>query len=182
MTTLRVRIFKQNHRFAAAHFTLYPDGAAERLHGHNYSLEATFDSTSASLDGGILAPFQVVKDSLRLVCEAWHERVLLPGLSKFVSITEAGDNYEVRLRTPLVNKFYSLPKEDVVILDIDNVSSENMAVLSLGEYLKRMPPALQAVVKQVTMTVSEGPGSEVSVQADVPPSPCVLPKQNGHQQ
>ena len=31
-----LRLGKQDFKFSAAHFTLFPDGSAELLHGHDY--------------------------------------------------------------------------------------------------------------------------------------------------
>ena len=31
-----IHLHKENFKFSAAHFLIFPDGSAERLHGHNY--------------------------------------------------------------------------------------------------------------------------------------------------
>ena len=139
---MRVRMFKARQRFAAAHMTLYPDGTAERLHGHNYTIEAVFHSDVGSLSHGVLVPFDVVKLSLQQLCESWHERVLLPKRSPFVTVVETEDQVEATLSTDKIKrKFYSFPKEDVVLLDCDNVSCENMSLLALNTFLYAFSPS-----------------------------------------
>ena len=133
---MRVRMFKARQKFAAAHMTLYPDGTAERLHGHNYTLEAIFHSDQKHLTAGILVPFDVVKNSLQRLCDRWHEMVLLPQHSKFLAVKESPTQVEVTLSSPKVSsKFYSFPREDVLLLDCDNISCENMALLALRTFL-----------------------------------------------
>eukprot|EP01064_Diplonema_japonicum_P008796 TRINITY_DN16233_c0_g1_i2.p1 TRINITY_DN16233_c0_g1~~TRINITY_DN16233_c0_g1_i2.p1 ORF type:complete len:182 (+),score=40.32 TRINITY_DN16233_c0_g1_i2:30-548(+) len=166
--SLRIRLFKQRQRFAAAHFTIYPDGKAERLHGHNYTAEVVLHAKRENLDEGLLVPFQVVKDTIQCICEAWNERVLIPTKSRFLKIRETDTQYELALETPLLMKHYSLPKEDVVLLSCDNISSENMAVMTLEKFMDQLPDSIRAVTDKITITVSEGSGSEASIEATVP--------------
>ena len=41
-----VRLAKQDFKFSAAHFTLFPDGTAELLHGHNFQVAVAVAETS----------------------------------------------------------------------------------------------------------------------------------------
>eukprot|EP01059_Diplonema_ambulator_P017172 TRINITY_DN2915_c0_g1_i2.p2 TRINITY_DN2915_c0_g1~~TRINITY_DN2915_c0_g1_i2.p2 ORF type:complete len:183 (+),score=22.07 TRINITY_DN2915_c0_g1_i2:105-653(+) len=168
--SLSIRLFKQRQRFAAAHFTIYPNGEAERLHGHNYTAEVVLHAKQQNLEDGLLVPFHVVKDSINKICDEWNERVLMPAKSRFLTIEESGTQYEIHLQTPTVTKRYSIPKEDVVLLDCDNISSENMAVVTLGAFLDRLPQSVRNVTDKVTVTISEGPGSEASIEVEVPRS------------
>jgi hypothetical protein len=43
-----IQIDKDYLKFSAAHFLIFPDGTAERLHGHNYKVYATCTPTSTS--------------------------------------------------------------------------------------------------------------------------------------
>src|SRR5690242_4697931 len=36
MESWSIDIYKEYFKFSAAHFLIFPDGSAERLHGHNY--------------------------------------------------------------------------------------------------------------------------------------------------
>eukprot|EP01063_Lacrimia_lanifica_P034307 TRINITY_DN6312_c0_g9_i1.p4 TRINITY_DN6312_c0_g9~~TRINITY_DN6312_c0_g9_i1.p4 ORF type:complete len:172 (+),score=73.05 TRINITY_DN6312_c0_g9_i1:59-574(+) len=167
-TPMRVRIFKQHQRFSSAHFTMYTDGTSERMHGHNYTMEASFHSTSEHLNTGILVPFDVLKTTLKKMCDRLHERVLMPSKSPYLTVAENGDNYEFTLNMEkMPRKFYSIPKEDVVLLPCDNVSCENMAYTTLHQLIDELPESIRKVTTKISLTMSEGPGSEVSVEASL---------------
>lgn len=55
-----------------------------------------------------------------------------------------------------------LPRADVVLLPLDNVSSERLAVYCHGQLVAwlraRLPAAVAAAVEEVSATVSERPG------------------------
>ena len=39
-----IDIYKEYLKFSAAHFLIFPDGSAERLHGHNYRVYAEIEA------------------------------------------------------------------------------------------------------------------------------------------
>jgi len=43
-----VNLRKERNKFSSAHFTLFPDGSVEKLHGHNYFVEVEFEATTAT--------------------------------------------------------------------------------------------------------------------------------------
>eukprot|EP01060_Flectonema_neradi_P023555 TRINITY_DN3181_c5_g1_i1.p1 TRINITY_DN3181_c5_g1~~TRINITY_DN3181_c5_g1_i1.p1 ORF type:complete len:166 (+),score=27.50 TRINITY_DN3181_c5_g1_i1:357-854(+) len=159
--SLRLRLFKQRQRFAAAHFTIY-DNSVERLHGHNYTVEATFHSDVKNLKGGLIVPFDVPKEALIKVCDSMHERVLLPTMSEHVKINKLGEQFEVHVEVGSVKKFYSFPSEDVVLVPCNNISTENMAVVVAAALTENLPDSITSSASMVSVTVSEGSGSEVT--------------------
>ena len=44
MESWSIDIQKEYFKFSAAHFLIFPDGTAERLHGHNYRVFAEIDA------------------------------------------------------------------------------------------------------------------------------------------
>ena len=159
--SLRLRLFKQRQRFAAAHFTIY-DNNIERLHGHNYTVEATFHSDVQDLQGGLIVPFDIPKEALIKVCDSMHERVLLPSQSEHVDIKENGEQLEVNISLGLIKKFYSFPSEDVILVPCNNISTENMAVQVASQLLACLPDSIKSSASMMSVTVSEGSGSEVT--------------------
>ncbi len=155
----KVRFYKDRQKFSAAHFTLFADGEVERLHGHNYFVEATFHGDR--LDGGLLFPFHLVKPELDRLCAAWDEYVLLPSRSDRVYLEESGEQVNARIVTPKVDKRYSFPKQDTALLPVSNISSENLAALFLDRLAARLE-ALDIRVRAVEVTVSESKGQEVT--------------------
>ena len=58
-----IHLQKETFKFSAAHFLVFPDGSAERLHGHNYRVYVTID---AALDRfGLVLDFKTVKPVIR---------------------------------------------------------------------------------------------------------------------
>lgn len=159
----KVRFSKQRHKFSAAHFTLFGNGEVERLHGHNYAVSVAL--SGETLKGGLLFPFHQAKLEIERICEGWDERILLPARSDWVLIKLNEKQYEVNLKTPLRAKFYSLPREDVVLLECDNISSENLALL-FASLLKSRLETVLGWVPLLEVTIGESPGQAVTYRAD----------------
>lgn len=127
-----IDLAKENFKFSAAHFLIFPDGSAERLHGHNYRV---FVEIEAGLSHhGLVLDFKVVKPLVREICDGLDEHFLVPGRHPVLACEPVGaDAWEVRYR----DRRYVLPREDVIVLPINNTSSENLATWVAGE-LRRL--------------------------------------------
>ena len=157
----RVTFNKDRQKFSAAHFTIFEDGEVERLHGHNYYVEVALEGPALST--GLLFPFHEVKPVINELCKAWDEYVLLPTRAPWLALREEGEQIEALLETPEVSKRYSFPKEDVVLLDCDNISSENLAGLFLEALLARLRDR-DLGITSVEVSVSESTGQRVAVR------------------
>lgn len=118
--TLHIR--KDNLKFAAAHMTVFPDGHKEGLHGHNYQVELAVELAGPGL--GQMLSYEVFKQALRTVCATWDEKVLIARDNPWLELlpTPVG---ECAFR--LCGKRYVLPADEVELLDMDNVTAENLA-------------------------------------------------------
>ena len=126
-----IDIQKEYFKFSAAHFLIFPDGTAERLHGHNYRV---FVELEASLSRfGLVLDFKRVKPVIRELVDELDEHWLLPGENPLLAVMTRGDGVtEVRF----AERYYAAPAADVMVLPINNVSAENLAGF-LGRELKR---------------------------------------------
>ena len=161
-------IDSERFKFSAAHMTVFPDGRKERLHGHNFQLGARIYVRSVGL--AELLDFGLLKGALTDVCGALDERVLLPLHNPYlrVSVEDAAPDGAGpgagRARVVVRHKEgeYVLPRADVVLLPLDNISSEQLAVYCHGRLVSwlraRLPPEIAATVEEVSVTVSERPG------------------------
>lgn len=122
MRNWMIHIRKDTLKFAAAHMTVFPDGAKESLHGHNYQVELTVELTEPALPR--MLSYEVFKKALRTVCAEWDEKVLIAGDNPWLEtlLAESGE-YAFRL----CGKRYVLPADEVVVLAMDNVTAENLA-------------------------------------------------------
>ena len=128
-----IQIDKEYLKFSAAHFLIFPDGSAERLHGHNYrvyvDLEGRLD------EHGLVIDFKEVKPVVRELVDELDEHWLLPGEHPELRIDRREDGVvEVRYR----ERYYAAPSEDVIVLPINNTSAENFATWVGREVHRRL--------------------------------------------
>lgn len=148
-----ISIHKDYLKFSAAHFLIFPDGSAERLHGHNYKV---FVDLQTELDEhGLVVNFKEIKPLIRRICDELDEHLLLPGEHPVLTATRTGEHFEVRYR----ERRYLIPADEVVVLPIRNTSAENLAAWfgrTLRERLRTVWPALR--VQRLVVGVEETPG------------------------
>lgn len=157
MSRTTLHLSKQNFKFSAAHFLIFDQHKAERLHGHNYRvrLDVAFDGQINEL--GYHVDFNVLKQLTVKALQAWDEMVLLPKLHPDMKIQEKGPSLEVRFR----DRFYVFPKNEVVLLPVTNTSSENFSAL-LADQL--MADFKKHGVSELRVYVEETPGQGASTK------------------
>jgi len=124
-----IRVEKEHLKFSAAHFLIFADGTAERLHGHNYRVAVELEA--ASLAHGVVADFRLVKQALATVLAPLDERLLVPDLHPALTIVRDGDEITLRFG----RRRYVLPADEVTVLPIANTSSECLAEHVAAELL-----------------------------------------------
>jgi 6-pyruvoyltetrahydropterin/6-carboxytetrahydropterin synthase len=117
-----LRLAKQDFAFAAAHFTLFAEGEAERLHGHNYRVRAVLGGPVLD-EAGMLVTVAPVKSAIRALCAALDERVLIAEKSRQLELLQEGDTLSVRLGA----RDYRFPKNEVALLPLPNITIEALA-------------------------------------------------------
>jgi len=139
--------------FSAAHFLIFPDGTAERLHGHNYRVYVTLDASLSR--HGLVVDFKQIKPLVRALCDELDEHWLVPGEHEALSVDEQEDAVVVRYR----DRVYRAPREDVIVMPINNVSAENLATWIGRELLGRLRARFADVsVHAFSLAVEETPG------------------------
>ncbi len=148
-----IAVEKDYLKFSAAHFLIFPDGSAERLHGHNYKV---FVEVHTDLDAhGLVVNFKEIKPLIRNLCDELDEHLLLPGEHPVLRATQVDDHYEVRYLT----RRYSIPVDEVIVLPIGNTSAENLAAWfgrTLRARMAQQWPTLR--LRQLSVGVEETPG------------------------
>jgi len=156
-TRFTLRLAKSDFKFAAAHFTWFADGSAERLHGHNYRVSVALRGARLGPDG-MLVEARIVKDEVRRLCSALDERVLLPEAGARVAIEAHGDELEARV----AGRSYRLPASEVVRLPIPNVTVECLAQhlwRELARAIARLP------IDTLAVEVAESDGQSARCEA-----------------
>lgn len=154
MESWSIEIDKEYLKFSAAHFLIFPDGSAERLHGHNYRVYVAVEG--ALTVHGLVLDFKRVKPVVREMVDALDEHWLIPGQHPVLRWSERPDGVvEVRY----LERYYAAPKADVLILPINNTSAENLAGWLGHELLRRLKAKFpDADLRAARVAVEETPG------------------------
>jgi 6-pyruvoyltetrahydropterin/6-carboxytetrahydropterin synthase len=132
---------KEYFKFSAAHFLIFPDGSAERLHGHNYRVHVRLSAELSRY--GLVLDFKMVKPIVRAICDRLDEHWIVPGEHEELRVVRRSDGTaEITYR----EKRYVAPTGDVLVLPINNTSSENLAAWFgrelLAELARKFPDVL----------------------------------------
>ena len=161
----RIHLEKEAHKFSIAHMTVFADGSKERLHGHNYYVSLSVDLKPQRFDEFL--DFNVVKRMVRELCEEWDERVILAERCPFFSRTGDRAGNESDLDFILCAKRYVLPIDEVVLLPIDNVTTEGLAGVLADRLETRFRGAgLESRVDGFEVGVTESHGQSGYVRVD----------------
>ena len=149
-----IEIDKEYLKFSAAHFLIFPDGSAERLHGHNYRVSVEIDARLSR--HGLVIDFKEIKPVIRELVDGLDEHWLVPGEHGELRVDEpeAGVT-RVRYR----ERTYTAPSEDVIVLPVNNTSAENFASWIGRELRSRLGERFPDVfVRILVVKVEETPG------------------------
>src|SRR5215210_4638151 len=115
MPRYRMVLAKEDFKFSSAHFTLFSNGRAELLHGHNYRVRVELSGGALDAEG--------FKRALRGVCARLDSRTLIPGESPRLRWTREGETIDVSCG----ERSYRFPAEDTLVLPLANTSIELLA-------------------------------------------------------
>ena len=149
-----IEIKKEYLKFSAALFLIFPDGSAERLHGHNYRV---FCEVSGSLSQfGLVIDFTQVKPLIREIVDSLDERWLIPGEHLELTHSTRDDGVvEINYR----ERYYAAPSTDIIILPVNNTSAENLAAYVGRLLLKKLQQNFADIeVHSMRMAVEETEG------------------------
>src|SRR6478752_2428130 len=151
-----IDLSKEYFKFSAAHFLIFPDGSAERLHGHNYRVFVEIDAELTRF--GLVIDFRMVKPLVRELCDMLDEHWLVPGKHPVLRHVARPDGVtEVRY----MERYYAAPTSDVLVLPINNTSSENLATWFAHELARLVQKRFEDVrVSRLRVGVEETPGQK----------------------
>ena len=152
-----IRVYKQYFNFASSHFLIFEDGTREPLHGHNYRVQVKGDAPKLTSD--MVFDFLDIKPIVREVCDSLDHKLLLPKSNPFLKIHEDNKNYKVV--TP-DESYFSFPKQDVLLLPIENTSAERLAIYLSAEINRLTMERFQFRFQQLEVEVEETPGQSAA--------------------
>lgn len=160
----RLHVARERYKFSCAHMTVFPDGRKERLHGHNYYLAVEVELTDVSF--AHMVEFEPLKEACRALCDRWKDHLLLAESNPhFELVTDAGGEIEFRL----CGQRYVMPREDVVLLPIDNVSVEALSAHAAELVVEKLRGVTETgVVSAISIRVEESPGQGATTRVALP--------------
>lgn len=153
-TTLH--LFKQNFKFSSAHFLIFDEKRAEKLHGHNYQVrvDIVVPPEYEMEKKGYFIDFNVFKKAIKARLDVWDEMVLLPAKHKDMKIKKKGPSLEVNFR----DRFYVFPENEVHLLPITNTSVEQLAGLLAQDFFTQFKK-MGVLEVQVRVEETRGQGA-----------------------
>ncbi|MEE8359260.1 MAG: 6-carboxytetrahydropterin synthase [Candidatus Hydrothermarchaeales archaeon] len=127
--------------FSSSHFIVEHE-KCERIHGHNYrvkiELKGELDKNRMVMD------FREIKDVIMEVIDRLDHKLLLPSKKGTMKLVEKEDQIEVTTAT----KFYSIPKEDYLLLPIKSTTAEDLSKYIFDELKKQIPLVTKVYVSE----------------------------------
>lgn len=128
----KVRVTKDHLVFCSGHFISYEGDKCERLHGHNYrtavELEGSLDENHYVFD------FIALKARAREITDELDHRMMLPTRNAHIKLEEGPRAVRVRYK----DREWLFPREDCVLLPIENTTAELLARYVGGRLLEAL--------------------------------------------
>ncbi len=158
-----IKLSKEDFKFSVAHFAIFGPSCAERFHGHNYYVSFEFELKAISSDLGFSIEFNELKPLLKEVCKTLDEFILIPKSSQHLKIKENKTQVEVYFH----KKLYSLPKEDVLLLALKNISCEELSFYLWKELRTILPPPYKKRIIRMGVEVQETRGQKALYKGEL---------------
>ncbi len=144
-------------KFSACHFIPGHDKCG-RLHGHAYIIHMVLHGEKG--ERAMIMDFVPLKKALREIADELDHHILLPGNCPYMQI-EVGEEVTVKAK----GKRYVFPADDVVILDAEESSAEEIArvILEMVMHKVRFPKN----VSELEIGVDEELGQSAWVSRDL---------------
>lgn len=134
MSTTTLHLAKQNFKFSAAHFLIFDQKHAERLHGHNYQVRVDVKTPpeSGTNPSGYFVDFNILKKFIKARLDQWDEIILLPQLHPDMKVQKKEKSLEVHFR----DRFYVFPANEVLLLPVTNTSVEQLSRILAEDFYR----------------------------------------------
>ena len=148
----RVRVTKDHLVFSAAHFITFNGNICERLHGHNWRVAA---EVAGELDeNSYVFDFIALRDGLQKIVDRLDHRMLLATKHPTIKVTEFENEVEARFE----ERRWVFPKEDCILLPIENSTAELLANWIGQQLLKDICQEEETTITSLTIEVEENFG------------------------
>ncbi|MHA1972154.1 MAG: 6-pyruvoyl trahydropterin synthase family protein [Candidatus Hodarchaeales archaeon] len=147
----KLKLEKVSTHFSSAHLVVDPH-YSEEVHGHNYLVEVGIRGEIG--DFGMILNFLGLDKLVHKISKEWDHFLLLPKNNPYLSFIENKGFLEFTIG----DHYYSVPINEVVILDCVNVTTEELSRLfSLRIYNELKFDCMRYKINEVTVTIWETP-------------------------
>lgn len=147
---LKLNGWEKSITFSASHI-LPGHEKCGRLHGHNYAIHVRISGKPS--ESGLVYDFLPIKEKLRNITDRLDHKVLLA--SKMEGLDVEDDEVKIDLK----DKRYVFPKEDTLVLDLEQITTEQLALHLLDKVIEELdfPEKIQTV--EIGVDESRGQGA-----------------------
>jgi 6-pyruvoyltetrahydropterin/6-carboxytetrahydropterin synthase len=124
---VKINLFRNDMKFSAAHFTIFSATKRENIHGHNYYITASL--TSKVNSDGISNDYRIQRKKIIDICKNLNEHFLIAKDSPHLTIKNIKDSVTITFN----NKSMTIPQEEIKLLPLRNISSEELAYFFLHQ-------------------------------------------------
>ncbi len=158
MNTIRLKLdgWEKSITFSASHI-LPGHEKCGRIHGHNYAIHVRISGEQK--ESGLVYDFLPIKEKLREIADRLDHRILIASGMDGLRVEEK----EVKIE--LEDKKYLFPKEDCLILDITQVTAEQLAMYLLEKVIEEFD--FPDKINTVEMGVDESRGQGAWAKRDL---------------
>ena len=128
-------------RFSASHFIVEHE-KCERIHGHNYKVKVELRGELSR--NRMVVDFRDIKEVILKLIERLDHKLLLPAKKGEVELTEGDEQIEIRTSA----KYYSIPKEDYLLLPVKSTTAEDLARYIYDELKKQCSQVSKVYVSE----------------------------------
>ncbi len=139
-------------QFSAGHFTILSPTEREDLHGHNYSLGASFQVLLQ--ENGMNFDYRYYKNKLLTLASQIDRRFILPSKSRYLRIEDQGEFWIAHFHEEKI----PFLKRDLVILPISNSTIEELSSWFLEQLVQDPEELASHQIQAITIQVYNGPG------------------------
>lgn len=154
----KVRVTKDHLVFCSGHFISYEGDQCERLHGHNYrtavEVEGMLDANRYVFD------FIALKERTRALTDELDHRMMLPLRNAHIRVEEVGRGVRVRYK----DREWVFPREDCVLLPIENTTAELLARYVADRLLADLRAHHGYTPDVLRVEVEESPGQSATCE------------------
>lgn len=155
--TFKVCITKDNLIFCAGHFISYAGHQCERLHGHNYraavEIEAPLDTTDY-----YVFDFVALKQQAQAITNELDHHMLIATRNPVIHV----DEQPQRVRVSYRDREWIFPREDCVLLQIENTTAELLARYIAHRLLDALREQYQFTPTVLRLEVEENVGQSAT--------------------